>query len=152
MPAVTERYVSLPDNTATVYVRLRPAKGRWIVFLHGLGESSLCYAEAFANKALRDFSLLAFDLPGFGRSSDDTSTTNLSRYSPIWERFVALKRSPSQRFPRLFIAGLHSCSVEGRLLLRKHQVPLHVVDTHHWVMIEAPEDVYGRIAERARKW
>ena len=43
----------------------RPA----ILFVHGLGESSLCFQEAFEHPRLAGFNLLAPDLAGYGRSS-----------------------------------------------------------------------------------
>lgn len=39
-----------------------------LVCVHGLGCSKKSYAEAFQRPELRSWSLLAFDLPGFGRS------------------------------------------------------------------------------------
>ena len=39
-----------------------------LVCVHGLGCSKKSYAEAFERAELRSWSLLAFDLPGFGRS------------------------------------------------------------------------------------
>jgi len=40
-----------------------------LVCVHGLGCSKQSYAEAFRREELREMSLLAFDLPGFGRSA-----------------------------------------------------------------------------------
>ena len=40
-----------------------------VLFIHGLGESGLCFLEAFASEALAVFNIIVPDLPGFGRSS-----------------------------------------------------------------------------------
>ena len=40
-----------------------------VFFIHGLGESGLCFLEAFASEALAVFNIIVPDLPGFGRSS-----------------------------------------------------------------------------------
>lgn len=45
------------------------SKRRTVVFLHGLGDSSASFVEAFERPELRDFNLVAPDLLGFGRSS-----------------------------------------------------------------------------------
>jgi len=39
-----------------------------ILFIQGLGDSSLCWKPFFANDRLGDFTLLAPDLPGYGRT------------------------------------------------------------------------------------
>lgn len=39
-----------------------------ILFIHGLGDSSLCWKPFFADERLSDFTLLAPDLPGYGRT------------------------------------------------------------------------------------
>jgi len=40
-----------------------------LLFIHGLGESGLSFAEAFTTKNLKDFNLYVPDLPGCGRST-----------------------------------------------------------------------------------
>lgn len=40
-----------------------------ILFIHGLGESGLCYLEAFHDSGLNDFNIIVPDLLGFGKSS-----------------------------------------------------------------------------------
>ncbi len=40
-----------------------------ILFIHGLGESGLCFLEAFHDSKLNDFNIIVPDLLGFGKSS-----------------------------------------------------------------------------------
>jgi pimeloyl-ACP methyl ester carboxylesterase len=54
-----------------VFVRhstLRPGQPT-LLFLHGLGDSSLAFDEAFSRNECRDFGVVAPDLPGHGRSA-----------------------------------------------------------------------------------
>ena len=64
---MSERFVDA--NGALVYVRERPGGDPPVLLVHGLGESGLCFAEAFEAPALADHALAACDLPGFGRST-----------------------------------------------------------------------------------
>ncbi len=66
---MSERFVDA--NGALVYVRERPGGDPPVLLVHGLGESGLCFAEAFEAEALADLALVACDLPGFGRSTAD---------------------------------------------------------------------------------
>ncbi len=65
----------LPLHDCTLHVRHRFAgHGRpTILFIHGLGESGLCFEDAFKQTALDDFNLLVPDLAGYGRSSSAAS-------------------------------------------------------------------------------
>lgn len=49
--------------------RTRSSSSDLAVFIHGLGCSKDSFRLAFERPELRDFSLLSFDLPGFGHSS-----------------------------------------------------------------------------------
>lgn len=40
-----------------------------IIFVHGIGESGLCFLEAFHDSGLEDFNIVVPDLIGFGKSS-----------------------------------------------------------------------------------
>jgi pimeloyl-ACP methyl ester carboxylesterase len=51
-----------------MYIVERPTEHQVaVVLIHGLGESSLCWTEAFSQLS-SDWHLLAIDLPGYGRS------------------------------------------------------------------------------------
>lgn len=54
---------------AQIFLRFRRGPGdAAIIFVHGLGDSGAAFHEAFAHDDLRPFTLVAVDLPGFGRS------------------------------------------------------------------------------------
>ena len=40
-----------------------------LLFVHGLGESGLCFNEAFESTDMKEYGLVVPDLPGYGRSS-----------------------------------------------------------------------------------
>lgn len=57
-----------------------------ILWIHGIGDSSLCFLEAFASPELSNFSLLAPDMLGFGRSSvaSDGDYSFRAQVSRLW--------------------------------------------------------------------
>ena len=40
-----------------------------LIFIHGIGESGLCFLEAFHDSRFEEFNIVVPDLPGFGKSS-----------------------------------------------------------------------------------
>ena len=58
-----------------------------ILFIHGLGESSLCWMEAFS-ELLSDWHLLAIDLPGYGRSPRGDFDGKLNGYVLCLENLI----------------------------------------------------------------
>lgn len=64
-----------------------------IVFIHGLGDSGLAFAEAFDRPELDTFNLIAFDLLGFGRSSAamDGDYSFRSQAKRIWRALDQFK-------------------------------------------------------------
>lgn len=62
----------LTSDSGWTFVRRTPLlqSRRTILFVHGLGDSSLSFGEAFQAPGLEDFNLVAPDLPGHGCSSD----------------------------------------------------------------------------------
>ena len=52
----------------TIGTRYRKCGNELIVFIHGLGCSKASFSHAWSSPALQNYSLLAFDLPGFGDS------------------------------------------------------------------------------------
>lgn len=59
-----------------------------VLFLHGLGESHLCFLEAFNSQLSTEFNLVALDLPGFGFSSK-SDTLDYHLHAQI-DRVIAL--------------------------------------------------------------
>ena len=52
----------------SISARVRLASDDLILFMHGFGCAKACFAEAFRDETLRDFSLCAFDFPSHGSS------------------------------------------------------------------------------------
>ena len=63
------RYVAVKNALLHLMVAEGKPNTRPVVFLHGLGDSSLAFREAFDQNALSDHTLLVLDLPGHGRSA-----------------------------------------------------------------------------------
>lgn len=57
---------------------------RTILFLHGLGDSSLAFLEAFQAPSLQNFNILAPDLLGYGGSSSDLNEDYSFRSQIQW--------------------------------------------------------------------
>ncbi len=51
------------------YSGIDPAR-EMILFIHGIGESGLCFIETLTHPSLAEFNIVIPDLPGFGRSSE----------------------------------------------------------------------------------
>ena len=66
-----------------------------VLFIHGLGESSFCWKEAFS-ALVSDWHLLAIDLPGYGRSPRGDFDGRLDGYVDCLEnlinKYLAAKR------------------------------------------------------------
>ncbi len=54
---------------------IRPGHGATILYLHGLGSTKYDFIEATNQDSLRDFTIVAFDLPGSGNSNYIEGTT-----------------------------------------------------------------------------
>ncbi|HEY7169108.1 MAG TPA: alpha/beta fold hydrolase [Candidatus Binatia bacterium] len=68
---MNETFVTVPDGQMFVrHSSIETSPDRTaILLIHGLGDSGLCFLEAFSRPELRDFALIAPDLLGFGESS-----------------------------------------------------------------------------------
>lgn len=60
--------VKLQGNNYELVSHFRKSGNELIVFVHGLGCSKEAYGEAWTQEILNDYSLLSFDLLGFGNS------------------------------------------------------------------------------------
>jgi pimeloyl-ACP methyl ester carboxylesterase len=60
--------VILKGSEHHVHARLRDGDGELVFFIHGLGCAGEAFDDAFTSPYMKDFSLLAPDLPGFGSS------------------------------------------------------------------------------------
>ncbi len=109
-----ETFIKLDDE----YIFLRYngfIKGRkTLLFVHGLGESGLCFQEVFEDGKFDEFNLLVPDLVGFGRSSgsgDYCFDTQVKRLWNLIEHFEADKEGNE-----LFVIG-HSMGGDLTTLL-----------------------------------
>ena len=60
--------VKIGESTIRLAANFREAGSELLLFIHGLGCSKEAFEAAWDMKALEKYSLLAFDLPGFGAS------------------------------------------------------------------------------------
>jgi pimeloyl-ACP methyl ester carboxylesterase len=82
------------------HTQIDPARPS-LLFIHGLGESGLCFIEAFREPALSRFNILVPDLLGFGKSTG-TSEANYT-FSAQIERLIALIEH--NKIPRVYLVG-----------------------------------------------
>jgi len=64
-----ESYIELDDNTIFVRHNDFESSRHTVLFIHGLGESGLCFEEVFSTDWISNFNIIIPDLPGYGRSS-----------------------------------------------------------------------------------
>ncbi len=90
----------------------KPASSDLVIFIHGHGCSKESFLDAFERPELRDFSLLAFDLPGFGGSCRPDG------FPYSMEAFAAVSEAVLNKFrkPRFHIVA-HSMGGAVGLLL-----------------------------------
>ena len=83
-----ETYLELDDCTLYVRHRVTGPEQHTILFIHGLGESGLCFEDAFEQAALNGFNLIVPDLAGYGRSSSAASYSFDAQLARIWQVFA----------------------------------------------------------------
>jgi len=66
---VQERIVQIEEGWLFVRLREVHTSQPVVLFIHGLGESGLCFKEAFESAHVKEYGLVVPDLPGYGRSS-----------------------------------------------------------------------------------
>jgi len=89
-----ESYLSLDDCTLYVRHRCHGPDRPTILFIHGLGESGLCFEDAFQQTALDGYNLIVPDLAGYGRSSSSAGYSfdaQLARIGQVIAHFAAGK-------------------------------------------------------------
>ena len=99
-----------------VAVRYRPGQtDNLVVFIHGLAASSKSFSKAWDSSELKDISLLAFDLPGFGLSEAPSQYLyRLEDHAHVCELLLA-------QFPakRVHIVAHSMGGTTGLILTRK---------------------------------
>ena len=66
---VQERILQIEDGWLFVKHRELHEPRSVLLFVHGLGESGLCFKEAFESRDMNEYSLVVPDMMGYGRSS-----------------------------------------------------------------------------------
>ena len=123
---------------------------RTILFVHGLGESSLCFREAFDRLHLLDCNLVAPDNLGYGRSSvarngDYSFRAQIARLANLVSPACGIGQTyDSLRLPKIYCwGGKHLSEASQRFL---NQVGLQnrtFKAASHWPMIDCPEEFYS---------
>ncbi len=70
-----------------------------MIFVHGLGESGLCFEALLNHPGLRDWQLLAPDLPGYGKSDWAPHPMRLKELA----EFLRRQHAPDPRLPTVLI-------------------------------------------------
>ena len=66
---IQERILQIEDGWLFVRHTELKRSGSVLLFVHGLGESGLCFREAFESRDMEEYSLVVPDMMGYGRSS-----------------------------------------------------------------------------------
>jgi pimeloyl-ACP methyl ester carboxylesterase len=78
-----------------MFVRSRgPAGARAIVWIHGLGESGLCFEQVAAHEALAGYRHVIPDLPGYGRSEWRERIASLTELADELAAWMSGERAP----------------------------------------------------------
>ncbi len=106
------KIIALGQAQCEISCLSRPASSDLAIFIHGHGCSKESFLSAFERPELRDFSLLAFDLPGFGASCRPAD------FSYSMEDLAAASEAVLNKFrkPRFHIVA-HSMGCAVGLLL-----------------------------------
>jgi pimeloyl-ACP methyl ester carboxylesterase len=104
-----------------LYISERPVKDPQgvLVYIHGLGESGLCFEHLLAHAGLGEWHQIILDLPGYGRSLRMAEPLSLSAhadYLAAWLRDDALTEN---KMP-IVVIGHSMGGVVGLLLCERH--------------------------------
>jgi len=75
-----------------LFVRRWPGDGGHLVFLHGLGESGLCFEQLAGQPELAGWNRWVLDLPGYGRSAWPEQPPSLQETAFLVERWLGERR------------------------------------------------------------
>ena len=84
-----------------------------VLFIHGLGESSLCFQSVLSSQLLANWTILAPDLSGYGRSPAEEQARNLLQYSELLAEWIGASRTS-----QLVVLGHSMGGVIGQYLCR----------------------------------
>lgn len=92
-----------------------PASKGTIFYIHGLGESGLCLEGIMEHPLLKDFSHLAADLPGYGKSPWPEAPLSISRCADLLTEWLS-SLAPAQ----VIVVGHSMGGVIGTLVCERH--------------------------------
>jgi len=94
-----------------------------LVFVHGLGESGLCFEHLLARPELAPWDLLVPDLPGYGRSAWPQRALSLAEQADLlslWLQGRGGRASGADLARPLVVVGHSMGGVVGQLLSERH--------------------------------
>ena len=105
-------------HTGGMHVRIRKSDNPagTIVYIHGLGESGLCFERLAADDRLHRWTHIAADLPGYGKSPWPEKALNLEELSDVLAQWLN-----EQGIQGCCIIGHSMGGVIGMILCEKHQ-------------------------------
>jgi pimeloyl-ACP methyl ester carboxylesterase len=115
---VNETFISVTGGEMFVRHNNFRKTRKTVLFLHGLGDSGVCFLEAFRHRALKQFNLVVPDMLGYGRSSVPTRARGYSfrkQISRCWEAVETLGAA------KIYLVG-HSMGGDVATLMA-HQQP-----------------------------
>lgn len=115
--------MSVQQNHDGIYWRKIPARSpgasrATLLFLHGLGESGLCFERLVKRPELADFERWIPDLPNYGRSRPVHPPPRLNDLANLIRSWLEQAPSP------VILVGHSMGGVLGQLVCERHSVPL----------------------------
>ena len=104
-----------------LYVCERPVKDPrgLLVFIHGLGESGLCFEHLLGHPGLREWHQIVPDLPGYGRSLRMVDPLHLEEHADIIAEWLSEDVLTENEGP-IVVVGHSMGGVIGLLLCERH--------------------------------
>jgi pimeloyl-ACP methyl ester carboxylesterase len=104
-----------------MFVRDRKAGGEQhcLLFLHGLGESGLCFEHLLSHHGLRSWRLLIPDLPGYGRSPWSPKPLSLMEQADLLADWLHQEQAVRGALP-VVVVGHSMAGVTALLLCERH--------------------------------
>jgi pimeloyl-ACP methyl ester carboxylesterase len=131
-----------------MFVRDRPvtqARGT-LLFVHGLGESGLCFEHLLDHPGLRQWRLLVPDLPGYGRSPWPREPLGLDDQADRLARWLRQEKSSPAALP-IVVVGHSMAGVTALLVGERHpEIATAVVDVDGNVSLG--DCVFSRLVAR----
>lgn len=106
---------SHPKLEDVFFRKVSSDKSKTIVYIHGLGESSLCFDSLISDKQFNEYNHISFDLPGYGKSNQSNSPMTLMQYSGLIKELISAKKLGS-----VILLGHSMGGVIGQLMAEQY--------------------------------